>query len=99
MCIGFIFAPRTLYGLGALFALGGIHAAAQQALEKSISAELVGAEMQGMGFGVLATVNGVGDFVSSIAVGALWTAISPAAGFIYGAVFSAIGAAVIYLWR
>lgn len=34
-------------------------------------AELVGADQHGMAFGVLATVNGVGDFLSSIIVGAL----------------------------
>lgn len=99
MCVGFIFAPGTLDWLGLLFALGGIHAAAQQALEKSISAELVSSEIRGTSFGVLAAVNGIGDFASSIVVGALWTAISPAAGFIFGAAFMVFGAAVIYLWR
>jgi MFS family permease len=99
MCVGFIFAPATLAWLGALFALAGVHTAVQQALEKSISAELLGAEMRGTGFGVLATVNGVGDFASSIVVGALWTAVAPAAGFVYGAIFTLAGAALVYLWR
>jgi hypothetical protein len=71
----------------------------QQGLEKSIGAESLGPEIRGTGFGVLATVNGIGDFVSSIVVGALWTAVAPAAGFIYGAVFMLAGAGLIYLWR
>ena len=43
-------------------------------LEDSFCAELVGEEHHGMAFGTLATVNGVGDFVSSLTVGLLWTA-------------------------
>ncbi len=99
MCAGFIFAPASLTWLGLLFALGGVHTALQQALEKSISAELLGSEIRGTGFGVLAAVNGIGDFASSIIVGALWSAVAPAAGFIYGAVFMLAGAALVYVWR
>jgi len=50
------------------------------------------------GFGVLATVNGIGDLISSIVVGALWSAVSPAAGFLYAAIFTGIGAALIYFF-
>jgi MFS family permease len=99
MCVGFIFTPAKLVWLGVLFALAGVHIAIQQALEKSVSAELLVPEIRGTGFGVLATVNGIGDFVSSIAVGALWTAVAPAAGFIYAAVFMIAGAGLIYFWR
>lgn len=99
MCVGFIFAPTTLAWLASLFALSGIHASLQQALEKSISAQLLTPEIRGTGFGVLATVNGIGDFASSIVVGALWTTVAPAAGFVYGAILMLAGAALIYLWR
>ncbi len=34
-----------------------------------------------MGFGVLGTVNGVGDFVSSAVVGVLWTAFGTSVAF------------------
>jgi MFS family permease len=99
MCLGFIFAPGTLAWLAALFALAGIHTAIQQGLEKSLAAELIAPEIRGTGFGVLATVNGIGDFASSIIVGALWTAVAPAAGFLFGAIFSVAGALLIYFWR
>jgi MFS family permease len=99
MCVGFVFAPARLGWLAVLFAVAGVHMAVQQGLEKSIGAESLGPEIRGTGFGVLATVNGIGDFVSSIVVGALWTAVAPAAGFIYGAVFMLAGAGLIYLWR
>jgi MFS family permease len=98
-CVGFLFVPAKLGWLAPLFAIAGVHAAVQQALEKSVSAELLGAEVRGMGFGILATVNGVGDFASSIIVGALWSAVAPAAGFIYGAVLMLGGAGLIYFWR
>ncbi|MHB8754457.1 MAG: MFS transporter [Candidatus Acidiferrales bacterium] len=99
MCIGFIFAPTTIPWLAVLFAIAGLHIGIQQGLEKSAAAELLVSEIRGTGFGVLATVNGIGDFASSIIVGALWTMVAPAAGFLYGAIFSLAGAALIYFWR
>jgi hypothetical protein len=50
-----------------------------------------------MGFGVLATVNGVGDFVSSIVVGALWTAWGTQVAFAYSTVLFTAGALAV--WR
>ncbi|HVB08037.1 MAG TPA: MFS transporter, partial [Candidatus Acidoferrales bacterium] len=99
MCIGFIFAPPTIPWLAVLFTIAGIHIGIQQGLEKSAAAELLASEIRGTGFGVLATVNGIGDFASSIVVGTLWTMVAPAAGFLYGAIFSLAGAALIYFWR
>lgn len=96
---GFIFEPPTIPILAALFGLAGIHGALQQSLEKSLAAELLPARSRGSGFGVLATVNGVGDLVSSVAVGALWSSIGPNAGFLYAGVFTLAGAVLIYRWR
>lgn len=95
-CIGFVFIPAKLGWLALLFTVAGVHMAVQQAVEKSVAAELLGAEIRGTGFGVLATVNGIGDFASSIVVGALWTAVAPAAGFIYGAALMLAGAGLVY---
>jgi MFS family permease len=95
----FIFAPPTIPVLVALFGLAGIHGGVQQSLEKSAAAELLPAENRGAGFGVLATANGIGDLVSSVVVGALWSAVNPAAGFAYAAVFAFLGSVLIYGWR
>ena len=95
---GFIFEPPTLPVLIVLFGLAGVHGGVQQSLEKSLAAEILPARVRGSGFGVLAAANGVGDLVSSIAVGALWSMVSPAAGFFYASTFTFIGAIVIYLW-
>ena len=51
---------------GADFHLGGTNVALEETLEDSFCAELVDESQHGMAFGVLATVNGVGDFLSSI---------------------------------
>ena len=96
---GFIFEQPTIPVLVVLFGLAGIHDAFQQSLEKSLAAELLPGAVRGTGFGVLATANGIGDFVSSIVVGALWSLVSPTAGFIYAGIFVALGAVLIYSSR
>jgi MFS family permease len=92
---GFLVARPTILVLTLLFGLAGMHDAFQQSLEKSLAAELLPKTVRGSGFGVLATANGVGDLVSSVVVGALWSAVSPAAGFLYAGVFAASGAAIV----
>jgi MFS family permease len=96
---GFIFEQPTIPVLVILFGLAGIHDAFQQSLEKSLAAELLPGAIRGTGFGVLATANGIGDFVSSIVVGALWSLVSPTAGFLYAGIFAALGAVLIYSSR
>jgi MFS family permease len=89
--------PANLWTLGLVFAFGGIYVAAEEALEDSFCAELVGEEHHGMAFGALATVNGVGDFLSSAIVGLLWTAFGTAVAFGYSAVLFTLGALLV--WR
>ncbi len=95
---GFIFEPPTIPILVVLFGLAGIHGAMQASLEKSMAAELLPPKVRGSGFGVLATVNGIGDLVSSIAVGVLWSSVSPNAGFLYAGIFTLAGAVLIYFF-
>jgi hypothetical protein len=45
-----------------------------------------------MAFGVLATVNGLGDFLSSIVVGALWSAFGTTVAFGYSLLLFIAGA-------
>ena len=63
----------------------------QDTLESAATGELVPERERGLGFGLLGAVNGVGDFVSSVLVGALWTA-HPALGFGYAALCMSVGA-------
>lgn len=99
MALGWIFAVPSIPILVILFALGGTFIAAEDALEGALSADLITESGRGTGYGVLATVNGLGDFLSSIIVGLLWTTISPAAGFIYSAVLFAVGAVIVFRLR
>jgi hypothetical protein len=48
-----------------------------------------------MAFGVLATVNGLGDFLSSIVVGALWSAFGTTVAFGYSLVLFIAGTALV----
>lgn len=92
MTLAIILLPPSVLILGLIFAAGGIYIAAEETLEDSLCAELVERGHHGMAFGVLATVNGIGDSISSIAVGALWAAFGIAAAFSYSAILFFIGA-------
>jgi MFS family permease len=95
MALAVIFLPANLWSLGLIFALAGIFTAMAETLEDSFCAELVAGEHHGMAFGVLATVNGVGDLLSSIIVGVLWTAFGTGIAFGYSAVMFGLGALLI----
>lgn len=93
------FAPLTLPVLVAVFALGGIYVAVEEALEDALAAELVDHAHHGMGFGALATVNGVGDFVSSAVVGLLWASFGASIAFGFSTFLFLTGAALIWQLR
>jgi MFS-type transporter involved in bile tolerance (Atg22 family) len=90
-----ILAPLNPWTLGLVFMLAGVFVAITDTLEDSFCAELVGEEHHGTAFGVLATVNGLGDFLSSSVVGVLWTAFGTTAAFSYSAALFLIGAALV----
>jgi mannose/fructose/N-acetylgalactosamine-specific phosphotransferase system component IID len=78
-----------------VFVLGGIQVAIEETLEDSFCAELVDSAQHGMAFGVLATVNGIGDFLSSAVVGLLWSAVGQSIAFTYSAVMFLLGAVLV----
>jgi MFS family permease len=91
MAMAIIIVPLTIWTLGLIFITGGVYVALEETLEDSFCAELVGQEHHGMAFGTLATVNGVGDFLSSLIVGTLWTAVGTGVAFGYSALLFALG--------
>ena len=99
MALAIIFLPLTVWTLAGIFLLGGVYVAIEETLEDSFCAELVGEEHHGMAFGTLATVNGVGDFLSSIIVGTLWTAFGTSVAFGYSALLFAAGALLVLRLR
>lgn len=66
-------------------------------VESSLSSSIVEERRLGTAFGVLNGVNGVGDLASSIVAGFLWTLVSPAAAFGFGAVLCAAAATTLWL--
>jgi MFS family permease len=95
MALGIALVPLTICSFAMIFALSGAHTAIVDTSEDSFCAELAAEAHHGMAFGVLATVNGFGDFLSSVIVGALWTTVGITAAFGFSAVLFAAGTLVI----
>ena len=91
--------PASVWLLGGLFVLAGIYVGTEEALEDSLAAELIPREQHGMAFGTLAAVNAVGDFLSSLIVGFLWSAVSAKAAFSFSAILFFLGAFLILRLR
>jgi len=69
----FVAHSAGIAALAGLFAAAGIYLAVEEALEPAMSADLApDTAVRGTAFGVLATINGVGDFVASVGVGSLF---------------------------
>jgi MFS family permease len=93
--ITFLTSANRILWLGVLFSLAGVYIAVEDALEGVLTADLVPEEsIRGTAYGVMGTVNGVGDLLSSTVVGLLWS-FNPAAGFGYAAVVMLLGAAML----
>jgi MFS family permease len=97
LCI--ITLPAAIWTFALIFILGGTNVALEETLEDSFCAELVEKEHHGMAFGVLATVNGIGDFLSSLMVGILWSAAGTSVAFSYSLALSLAGAVLVLTIR
>jgi len=99
LALGLIRQTSSIAFLLLLFGAAGAYIAFVDALEGAYAAELLPAPVRGTGYGVLSTVNGVGDFVSSVLVGVLWSRVSASAGFGYAAAAGFAGALTLILLR
>ncbi len=95
MALIIVLLPLNVWVLATVFAMGGIYVAIEETLEDSFCAELVDDVQHGTAFGTLATVNGLGDFASSIIVGLLWTSFGTSVAFGYSALLFVGGAALV----
>jgi MFS family permease len=95
--LGFALLPPTPANLLILFVASGLYIASEEVAEKAYAVELLPGAVRGTGLGLLAAVNGVGDMVSSAAVGLLWAAFpaSPAVGFLTAAILQLLGAVLV----
>ncbi|HEX4546461.1 MAG TPA: MFS transporter [Candidatus Acidoferrum sp.] len=95
LCTG----THSVWLLAVIFVLAGLYIGTEEALEDSLSAELVPKEQHGMAFGTLAAVNAIGDFVSSLLVGFLWSAFNVQTAFTASAILFFVGAVLILRLR
>jgi MFS family permease len=70
--------------LGLAFVLAGVGIGCVETAENSLVASQAPAELRGSAFGLLATIQSVGDFGASVVAGLLWTVIGPVAAFAFG---------------
>lgn len=76
------------------FVFAGIALGTVEVGETALAAAQLTAPQRGAGFGVLAAVNGIGDFVASVVVSLVWTLTVPAIAFGGAAILATIGAAL-----
>ena len=95
MAIAIVTLPPQIATFALVFPLGGVCVALQETLEDAFCAELVDEAHHGMAFGVLATVNGIGDMISSVLVGILWSLYGTQVAFTFSAILFIAGALLI----
>ncbi len=99
IALGFAFATENMPLLLLLFALAGFAVGGIEALEPTVSAELLPPAVRGTGFGALGAANGLGDLFSSLLVGAFWSAYGPTVGFGFAAVMNGASVLLLLLMR
>src|SRR5258706_11572666 len=82
LCTG----THSLWVLALIFVLAGLYVGTEEPLDDSLAAELVPKEQHGMALRTLAAVNAVGDFLSSLMVGFLWSAFNVQTAFTASAI-------------
>jgi MFS family permease len=81
------------------FLASGAYVGIEETLEDSLAAELLPGTLRGTGFGTMAVINGMSDFVSSLCVGWLWATFSPTVGFGFALALMGVGAAFMWAMR
>jgi len=89
--LAFWFAVDSIEVLAGIFFIAGLYVAVQEALESTVTADIVRAETMTVSIGALGTVNGTTKFLSSAAVGVIWTMVSPEFAFALAAGFMLAG--------
>lgn len=90
-----LMSPGTsLVKFAIVFAFSGLYMGVWETLESATAATMLPNSVRGIGFGVLAAVNGVGDFLSSALVGASWI-LDPRMAMLLVIATSLAGAAII----
>jgi len=93
--LAFAFNIRDIAFFGVIFCVAGLYVAVQEALESTVTADIVALDTLTTSYGALGLVNGVTKFISSAFVGLIWTAISPVVAFGIAATFMLTGSGAL----
>ncbi len=91
MILAFWFDAASVSLLAGVFVTAGLYVSVQEALESTVTADMVSRDALATSYGALGAVNGIAKFASSAMVGVLWTGVSPILGFGLAAALMAIG--------
>jgi sugar phosphate permease len=94
--LGFAFVLPSIWWFILVFSLAGLFIAWEDTVEGIAVRDYVDKNLAGTAYGILEAVNGMGDFVSSLLVGLLWTMIGPAWGFGYAVLAGLLGMALMF---
>ena len=94
---GFAYSASSIFYLIIFFLIVGVAYAIVDGVQRALAADLLPYEIRGTGYGILAAVMGIGNLVSNIVIGFLWSYASPLAGFGYATVMCLLGAVLLYL--
>ncbi len=96
-CVGVLVATASQAPLAVVAAvvLAGLGIAILDPMEGTFATQLLPSARRGTGFGALAAVNGVGDLLSSVGVGALWQLCGPKVAFGTSAALCLAGVVVL----
>ena len=89
--LAFWFKVDSIASLAGIFLIAGLYVAVQEALESTVTAGMVNTDTVAISYGALGTLNGTTKFISSAAVGLVWTAVSPVLGFGLAAAMMFVG--------
>ena len=92
--VALLWPGESLVKFAVAFGVSGVYMGVWETVEDSTAATILPAVTRGTGFGLLTSVNGIGDLISSALVGSLWT-ISPPVAMSFVIVTSLSGAATI----
>jgi MFS family permease len=99
LCLGIIFADGHSWMLIALFAMSGVYTAIIESSQPALASTLIPEDQHGTGFGVMSSVDGLGDFLSSTTMGIIWMVVSPNFGFAIAGMLALVSAVLLYRIR
>ena len=91
--IGFAISGESFALLAVCFILAGVGIGLAETAETAAVAQFAPEHLRGSAFGTLAGLQAVGNLAASAIAGVLWTAVSPAAAFVYVAAWMVLALA------